>query len=565
MSPIASSVTSTSTSTTSGPDLNSPSSSSAGHRPNNSPSTSTPHTTAHSSPSPTSTAPNHNNNNNTNIQLDKRPAAPSYSSSPSARSNSSPLPRDALPKSILIVGAGVFGLSTALALTKHSDFDGTAITIVDRSPEPGVFPSRDASSIDTSRIIRADYSDPDYAALAAEAQDQWRRCDHPDDLGAEGRYSETGLMLVADAPTSSPAPRHEDGQNTNKKKKTGLDYVRNSWDNVRALHPSAPQIVELPTRDAIRSAYGTGGASGTWGYVNHLSGWADADASMAWLYRRVVATGRVAFVHGTVASLVYSSNAGDPFAVQGVRLADEKKTTLVSDLVILAAGAWTPSLVDLTGRAVATGQVLAYMDLTPAEQARLRGIPTLLNLSTGYFIITPSRNTLKVARHAYGYLNPAPSSSSGGTISQPVTHLTSPDLSIPAEEQIGLRRALREMIPWPELRDRPFSSTRLCWYTDTPNGDFIIDYHPRHAGLFLATAGSGHGFKFLPVIGERIVDCVLGQCPAAFREKWKFDKGEDQRPQKRWDQVVTEDGSRGGTPGLTLHEVAQGKPKASRL
>lgn len=567
MSPITSSVAFTSTSTTSGPDLNSPSSSSTDHRPNNSSSTSFPHTTAHSSPSPSpspsSTAPNHNNN--INIKVDNKPAALSFSSSPSGLSNSSPLPRDALPKSILIVGAGVFGLSTALALTQRSDFDGTAITIVDRSPEPGVFPSRDASSIDTSRIIRADYSDPAYAALAAEAQDQWRRCDHPDDLGAEGRYSETGLMLVADAPASSPAPQLEDGQSTTNKKKTGLDYVRNSWDNVRALYPSAPQIVELPTRDAIQSAYGTGGASGTWGYVNHLSGWADADASMAWLYRRVLATGRVTLVHGTVASLVYSSNAGDPFAVQGVRLADEKKTTLVSDLVILAAGAWTPSLVDLTGRAVATGQVLAYMDLTPTEQARLCRIPTLLNLTTGYFIITPSRNTLKVARHAYGYLNPTPSSSSGGTISQPVTHLTNPALSIPAEEQIGLRRALREMIPWPELQDRPFSSTKLCWYTDTPDGDFIIDYHPRHAGLFLATAGSGHGFKFLPVIGERIVDCILGQCPAAFREKWKFDKGEDQRPQKRWDQVVTEDGSRGGTPGLTLRQVTQGNSKTSRL
>jgi sarcosine oxidase/L-pipecolate oxidase len=30
-------------------------------------------------------------------------------------------------------------------------------------------------------------------------------------------------------------------------------------------------------------------------------------------------------------------------------------------------------------------------------------------------------------------------------------------------------------------------------------------------GLFLATGGSGHGYKFLPVIGERIVDVVEGR------------------------------------------------------
>lgn len=485
----------------------------------------------------------------------------SSSSSSTSTSNTSPLPKDAIPISILIVGAGVFGLSTALALTRRPEFARTSITVVDRSPEPGVFPARDASSIDTSRIIRADYSDPAYAALAAEAQDQWRRCSHPDDLGAEGRYSETGLMLVAD---TAPSPAAGTGtQEHKKKKKTGLDYVRSSWDNVRALHPGSPKIQELPTRAAIQSAYGTGGgASGTWGYLNGLSGWADAEASMAWLHRRVVATGRVTFVNGTVASLVYSSHAGDPFRVRGVRLADG--SALAADLTVLAAGAWTPSLVDLAGRAVATGQALAYMDLSPAEQERLRRVPTLLNLSTGYFIITPGRNTLKVARHAYGYLNPVQSAAGDDIVSRPVTHLTRPSLSVPPAEQRALRQALREMIPWPELRDRPFTSTKLCWYTDTPDGDFIIDYHPRHEGLFLATGGSGHGFKFLPVIGECIVDCVLGQCPEAFRKKWKFDKGEHQRA-KRWDEVTTEDGSRGGVSGLILERELEGTTKTSRL
>lgn len=523
------------------------------------------------SPSSLPTDPHHLAANSSSSSHITPPPASSVTSSRS--SNTSPVPKDAIPKSILIVGAGVFGLSTALALTKRQEFASTAITVVDRSPEPGVFPARDASSIDVSRIIRADYSDPAYAALAAEAQEEWRKCSHPDDLGAEGRYGETGLMLVADEEAVPQQTQAPSGKNK-KKTKTGLDYVRSSLDNVRSLYADSPKITELPTQSAIKSAYGTGGSTGTYGYLNGLSGWADAEASMAWLHRRVVATGRVTFINGTVTSLLYSPDAGNPFRVQGVRLqssSTQDAAVLTADLTILATGAWTPSLVqDLSGRAVSTGQVLAYMDLTPAEQERLRSVPTLLNLSTGYFIITPSRNTLKVARHAYGYLNPTTPSTSTNVaedgFSLPVTHLTRPSLAVPPAEQKALRQAIREMIPWPELHDRPFTSTKLCWYTDTPDGDFIIDYHPRHEGLFLATGGSGHGFKFLPVIGARIVDCVLGRCPQVFEKKWKFAKGAAGRRLKRWDQVVTEDGSRGGVPGLILDdEIRRDDTTKSRL
>lgn len=363
-------------------------------------------------------------------------------------------------------------------------------------------------------------------------------------------------MLVGDAAAAATAAEAALGGGEGKK--TGLEYVRASYANVQALHPGSSKITALPSSTAIRDVYGTGGSSGSWGYVNRLSGWADAEASMAWLYRRAVATNRITFVNGTVTSLLRSPT--DSTHITGVQLSDGD--TLLAGLTVLAAGAWTPSLIDLSGRAIATGQVVAYIPLTPAEQAKLANVPTLLNLSTGYFIITPSANTLKIARHAYGYLNPI-SAASGSTISTPATHLTHPTAStlVPQAEQAAMRAALRQMVPWPELAERPFSSTRLCWYTDTSDADFIIDHHPEHKGLFMATGGSGHGFKFLPVIGERIADCILGQCPDSFKGKWDFRKGDTA---KRWDQVVTEDGSRGGAPGQILcHELRQGK--TSRL
>ena len=488
-----------------------------------------------------------------------------FHSSSSSSSSSTPF---SPPSTILIIGSGVFGLSTAYALAQRPDFSSTSITVVDRSTEPAVFPSRDASSIDTSRIIRADYADPAYAHLAAEALVHWRKRGD-DDLGGQGRYSETGLVLVADGP---PIPSNADGSgggagdlppvDAQPGKKTGMYYVRSSWENVKAIAERegpevAEKVRELPNSDAIRDAVGTGGGSGSWGYLNALSGWADAEASMDWFYQRVVSTGRVKFINGTVTSLAHANGA-----VTGAVLSTNQ--TLSADLVILATGAWTGSLIDLSGQATATGQVLAYMPITDEEQAKLSKMPTLLNLSTGLFIITPSHNTLKVARHAYGYLNPTTTMTSplrpsqgdstghtSSTVSLPVTHVDQPDLSIPPSAEELLRSAVREMVPLPGLVDRPFSKTRLCWYTDTPSGDFVVDYHPHWRGLFVATGGSGHAFKFLPIIGEKVVDCIKGQCPLDFKPKWSW---KTSGTFTSWDAVVTEDGSRGGKPGLILQE-----------
>lgn len=42
----------------------------------------------------------------------------------------------------------------------------------------------------------------------------------------------------------------------------------------------------------------------------------------------------------------------------------------------------------------------------------------------------------------------------------------------------------------------------ICIYTRTPDGHFIIDQHPGHSHVLIATGFSGHGFKFASVVGE---------------------------------------------------------------
>ena len=43
-----------------------------------------------------------------------------------------------------------------------------------------------------------------------------------------------------------------------------------------------------------------------------------------------------------------------------------------------------------------------------------------------------------------------------------------------------------------------------CIYTVTPDADFVIDRHPERERLVIVSAGSGHGFKHSPAVGEAI-------------------------------------------------------------
>lgn len=42
---------------------------------------------------------------------------------------------------------------------------------------------------------------------------------------------------------------------------------------------------------------------------------------------------------------------------------------------------------------------------------------------------------------------------------------------------------------YPELALKPFSGTRLCWYNDSPDDDWIIARHPSDENVVIATAG----------------------------------------------------------------------------
>ncbi|KAL8733061.1 MAG: hypothetical protein Q9181_003732, partial [Wetmoreana brouardii] len=309
------------------------------------------------------------------------------------------------PSSILVVGAGVFGLSTTLAVLSSPVYARTHVTLVDpdvpntanqRAGRPHTYtPNPHAASIDSSRIIRSDYANSAYAELATEAQEAWRK-----GFGGDNVYQESGLVVVA-------------GEGGNEYVEAACRNVeKNSNGNGRLTKPAAAgprleDVERLRSPEEVRVALGskesisptTKGTEieqlGTTGYINHSSGWANAERAIRTVFQRITSYGssRITFRRAEAKQLLFCPSQtaqGNKPTVSGVLLTDNSR--LSAELTILATGAWTGSLLDLRGRLQATGQVVAYVPLTAAEAEEMQKMPVFLNLSTGYFVIPPIRN-----------------------------------------------------------------------------------------------------------------------------------------------------------------------------
>jgi len=80
------------------------------------------------------------------------------------------------------------------------------------------------------------------------------------------------------------------------------------------------------------------------------------------------------------------------------------------------------------------------------------------------------------------------------------------DRAIHPEEVEDMRGILRRFLPAANGLHR---SSVVCMYTNTPDGHFLIDRHPRWPQLLIASPCSGHGFKFASAIGEVAADLLL--------------------------------------------------------
>ncbi len=80
------------------------------------------------------------------------------------------------------------------------------------------------------------------------------------------------------------------------------------------------------------------------------------------------------------------------------------------------------------------------------------------------------------------------------------------DRSIHEHEAEALKNAIRPVLPG--LAASPVRGATTCLFTNTPDHDFLIDFHPDYPRVLISSACSGHGFKFASVVGEIQADLV---------------------------------------------------------
>lgn len=453
----------------------------------------------------------------------------------------------AASSSYLIVGSGVFGASAALALARKVKGPASSITLVDRQ-----FPNQHGSaSWDWTKVARADYADPLYMRLALEAKVLWRGghrhksnevlvgAQSPPSPTADlsereiwdlyGRfYHETGLIWVDDDPDfgrtvieNYAAMERANGDNGFEREKCGM-----------------VPVVELRERYARLFAQADfRGHKDV--FVNENSGWVEAGKALMAVVAAAESAG-VRLVRADV-SVLLLDEAG---RCTGIRTA--RGETLLAERVILATGAETAALLARSApanprvhaghRLSAAGLITGMIKLNPDDAAVRRSAPTFLHaggLGQGAVIPPNMDNELKIScdrsftnttELCPGVLGSTPPVDGSSIYSALANEMTSEMMEV-----------YRSILGEPQQHIN-FEGSRICWDAITPTQDFLISEHPECPNLFLATGGSFHAWKFLPTLGEYIVQLLEGTLPSELAGRWHWNRsvvGGGKNEQKR--------------------------------
>ncbi|KAG8624572.1 hypothetical protein KVT40_007639 [Elsinoe batatas] len=404
---------------------------------------------------------------------------------------------------VIIVGGGAWGLSIALHLNAagHSN-----ITVYERGES---IPSRYSAAWDLNKIVRAEYEDPFYTDLALEAIEEWKK-------PLWGPYfHQTGYVVAA----------------TGRAPQKAVDHLEHALSSVSSHPAFASDIRRLSgAKDFKKYTWQySGPLTGFKGYYNRLAGYAHSADTLKGIWEHLARRG-VKFVLGEEAGKVVELLYDDRSQCCGIKTGDGRTHT--AGLTICAAGAWGASLVpDMAKFVVAKCWSVAHVQLSKAEVNHLRGIPTTNVRDLGFFFEPdPETGLFKLCPLGAGYTNP----DKAGTSLPPADQLPPPQDFIPWEDEKKLRQLLRETFPW--MADRPFVDQKLCWFADTSDSEYCIDFVPGTSkSLIVVTGDSGHGFKMMPTFGKFILN-LLNEGEQK-RQQWRW-KTEDERT-KDWGAAVS--------------------------
>ncbi|KAK6416519.1 hypothetical protein LTR81_009921 [Elasticomyces elasticus] len=378
---------------------------------------------------------------------------------------------------VVIVGAGVFGLTTALHLSRRGYKN---VHIFDRQPYDknryAVSLGADAASADENKILRASYGDRKlYQDLAFTAMPEWRR------------WNETLASTPSDELPSD------------------LTQHTRLWDNCATDGIPASKIDPFGRLDR---------ALPTDGVLDMTAGYVLASRACSFALHLCQKAGVKTYFGADHALRRLVQHDG---RVLGIESADGNKH--IADLVIVACGGWTPSLVSQAEQLLETtsGSVLSIRlpedrpdlwdkyspEKFPVWDFNMGSYEPYKTIGGIYGLPRTPEGVVKIAFRGAKWTDYSRNSTvSGMPLSYPKTHVE----KVPEEAMRVIRGFCEENLP--DLIELDLEYERLCWYTDSVNNSFLIDYVPGTGNLMVASGGSGHGFKFLPVLGQHIVDSI---------------------------------------------------------
>lgn len=380
---------------------------------------------------------------------------------------------------IAIIGTGTFGLSTALYLSRQGY---TNITCYDKDKVPSYY----SAGNDSNKIVDADEEDtedldPD-DKLALEAKKLWQT-----DPVYSPYYHPTGFFYAASDPVL-------------------LDSFQRIKDWKKA-HPDAKMIRSAEAFKENIPAL-TGEFPGWYAYkLGTDDGWLHARNSLISVYEACKGFG-VKFVFGPNGEIDEFLSKGDQ--ITGVKAKSGAIHTAKE--YVLTCGANAPRVFNMKGQMQPKCWTVAHIKLEKSELERFRGLPVLFNVQRGFFFEPDENDEIKICNEFPGYT---------------MFHKNGDSLpfwtdSIPEEAAVAVRQLLKDVLP--ELADRPFVKTKICWCSDSADRTLMIDT-PGYSNMVVGSGDSGKSFMLMPVIGKYIGKVVMSgteSLTASQCEAWRW-------------------------------------------
>ncbi|GMM33282.1 hypothetical protein DASC09_006070 [Saccharomycopsis crataegensis] len=454
---------------------------------------------------------------------------------------------------IIIVGAGVYGLSTALAFLESGFTD---IHVFDKNDyfnqSYSYFKGCDSASSDMNKIFRASYGDQvHYQKMALASRDtflKWNEMIKKENWeGGEPVYINSGNIHLTDLKTLPPFE-----QATLKSMGDEAICVADADAEEKAMKKGLPKASVDPFLAKERGLH-------LQGIVDTTGGIMVAEKMCRWVLTLCQRVGGSSFhphfgkKSGEIQTLLmeYNKTTGGKKCV-GIKTKNGE--VHFSKTVVVLSGAWTAQIVPEAGEKVeATGGTVALFkvdDPKHLERFSPNNFPAWTykvrdGAMGGLYGFPVNQGYMKIGYRGTKWINP-----SGNVNSKVKTAYTEDrETNVPLFGLTLIKNFVREHLP--EL-DR-ISKTRLCWYSDTCDNDFLISYCPYYEdnSLFVGCGDSGHAFMMFGVIGKVIKDTILGEGDEFLRDLFSWER----------ERVKLNIMNMGDNDARALHHLRMASPK----